>query len=395
MTAQNTQYSFGWVTKTFHWLTALLVITAIILGVTASRWGFDSQSAIETKVWLFSFHKTIGITAFTVAILRILWALTQTRPGLLNADEKSEAFLAETVHWLLYASLVLVPLTGWISHAATQGFAPIWWPFGQDLPFVPKSQEVFEITSMLHRFWEKILLVAILLHVAGAFKHHLIDKDATLRRMWFGKSESQATPHHHAILPPILAVLIFGGVAAYAGAKIVSEDAGDALAELIAEPSPWEKQGGSIDLTITQFGNKIEGEFSDWTSQITFEPNTTTGVAGSVFVSINTASLTLGSVTDQAKGAGFFETASFPQAIYEGPILLKDGAYSVDGMLTIKDIPHPLTLPFDLSLDGELATASGTIEVMRLNYGIGDTVPDEGTLGHGVDISITITAQRQ
>ena len=58
----------------------------------------------------------------------------------MNADQKLERFAAETVHWVLYGALVIVPLSGWISHAAAAGFAPIWWPFGQGLPLVPKAR---------------------------------------------------------------------------------------------------------------------------------------------------------------------------------------------------------------------------------------------------------------
>ena len=48
----------------------------------------------------------------------------------LHPDRKTETLLAEIVHWLLYGSLILVPLSGWIHHAATEGFAPIWCTYG-------------------------------------------------------------------------------------------------------------------------------------------------------------------------------------------------------------------------------------------------------------------------
>ena len=86
---------------------------------------------------------------------------------------------------MLYASLVLVPLTGWLHHAASEGFAPILWPFGQNLPFVPKSPAlVSEVTvrpalAVHYGLWPGPLV----LHIAGALKHHVVDKDSTLRRM--------------------------------------------------------------------------------------------------------------------------------------------------------------------------------------------------------------------
>jgi hypothetical protein len=79
--------------------------------------------------------------------------------------------------------MLIVPLSGWVHHAATTGFAPIWWPFGQSLPFVPVDATVAATAGAMHWLFTKILAASILLHVAGALKHHLIDRDATLRRM--------------------------------------------------------------------------------------------------------------------------------------------------------------------------------------------------------------------
>ena len=96
MALNNTDRAYGGVTKTFHWLTALLIFTAFPLGILAHDAPFDTSDELTRKALLFSLHKTVGVMAFLTALLRILWALTQTRPGLLNADHRLEAFAAET-----------------------------------------------------------------------------------------------------------------------------------------------------------------------------------------------------------------------------------------------------------------------------------------------------------
>ena len=55
---------------------------------------------------------------------------------------------------------MVVPLSGWIGHAATTGFAPIWWPFGQGLPFVPESETVAHLFAGIHEVFTKVLLGA-------------------------------------------------------------------------------------------------------------------------------------------------------------------------------------------------------------------------------------------
>lgn len=189
MALQNTPESYGSVARVLHWLTALLIFSLIPLGLLANRAPFTNDAEIAFKFWLFSMHKTLGVTLFTVALIRILWAVTQPKPEPLHPGRKAETFLADLVHWLLYGSLVLLPVTGWIEHASMPGYAPIWWPFGQSLPFVPDSYALGKACSALHRIFGKVLIGAILLHVAGAIKHQVIDRDATLRRMWSGRGD--------------------------------------------------------------------------------------------------------------------------------------------------------------------------------------------------------------
>jgi len=183
MSLTNTAQRYGGVTKTFHWATALLILTLIPLGWWANQMPYETAEQLADKAWMFSLHKTLGVAAFFVAVGRILWAVSQPKPGLLNADHKVESFLAELIHWMLYASLVIVPLSGWIGHAAAEGFAPIWWPFGQGLPVVPKDTGIEHFMAAVHWVATKVLIASLLLHIAGALKHHVIDRDATLRRM--------------------------------------------------------------------------------------------------------------------------------------------------------------------------------------------------------------------
>ena len=147
MSRTNTQTTYGSVTKTFHWLTALLILTAFPLGILANGAPFATGDEIAQKAWLFSLHKTVGVTTFFTALARILWAISQKKPAGLHSDNKLETFAAESVHWLLYISMLMVPLSGWLNHAASVGFAPILWPpflgpLGQSLPLVPKSEAV-------------------------------------------------------------------------------------------------------------------------------------------------------------------------------------------------------------------------------------------------------------
>ncbi|MDX8352232.1 cytochrome b/b6 domain-containing protein [Cognatiyoonia sp. IB215182] len=396
MAATNSTTTYGTVTKTFHWLTALLIITAIILGAVANRLPYETNDQLAFKAQLFSFHKTLGVLVFAVALARILWALGQPKPGSLHPERTLETKLAEMVHWLLYISLVAVPLTGWIHHAASAGFAPILLPIGQGLPLVPKDEGVSELFAGLHWVWSKIMVGAILLHIAGALKHQIVDKDATMRRMWFGNTEAPDVPANpKSLTAPITAVTIYAlatGGGAMAGLYTHHETV-DAAVALEEVSSDWRVTDGSLEITVTQFGSQVTGDFNEWTSAITFDPEAE-GVLGDVTTTIAIGSLELGSVTGQAMGADFFNVEAFPTATFTAEITRGDTDYVADGTLTIKDSTVPVTLPFKLTLEGGTAVMAGIVALDRRDFAIGNGVTDESNLGFGVGISINLTATR-
>ncbi|MCK0121659.1 cytochrome b/b6 domain-containing protein [Loktanella sp. F6476L] len=385
------------VTKSFHWLTALLILAIIPLGVIANGLPFETSDQLATKAFVFSLHKTLGVAVFFTALLRILWAVTQDKPGPLHPERKAETLLAEVIHWVLYISLVAVPLTGWIEHAATTGFAPIWWPFGQSLFFVPKSEALSHTFAGLHWMFGKLMVASILLHIAGALKHQIVDKDATLRRMWFGKGDAPTVaPHVTKAAPPLIAVIAFvaAGFAAY-GLGFLEKHDGPAVesAALEAVASEWAVQEGEIAITISQFGSAVTGNFADWTSDISFDP-APADVMGNVTTVISIGSLTLGSVTADAMKPDYFDVEAHPTATFTADIKPNGDSYIADGSVTIKGTTVPVQMPFDLVIDGETATMTGGLTLDRQAFNVGESQSDAASLGFDVEVAIALTATR-
>lgn len=409
MTLRNTAKRYGAVTKGFHWLMALLILAAIPLGLIASDLAQDlrnpdiaaTEATAARAALLFSLHKTIGVAIFFVALARILWALAQPRPGLINGDRPAEAMLAVCVHWLLYGSLVAVPLSGWVHHAATTGFAPIWWPFGQSLPFVPRDETVAHTAATLHYVLQWVLIGALTLHILGALKHHLIDRDATLRRMLPGHGGGEPTaaqPGHALPLLAALAVwtLTLGGAGALGWFAPKGQAPRAALAQV---QSDWQVTRGTLSIAISQMGSTVEGQFADWTADIAYsETPDADGRHGEVTVVVSIPSLTLGSVTDQAMGTEYLDAGARPRATFAAEIVASEATpngHVARGTLTIKGNAVPVEMPFALTLENGIATAEGHLTVDRRDFAIGAGTTDEGTLGYGVDIAFELTAERR
>jgi len=393
----NSRTRYGAVAKFLHWLTVLLVLSMIPLGIYANGLPFETGAELARKGWFFSLHKTVGIITLLVVLVRIGWALSQPKPGLLKTDKRVEVVLAQTVHWLLYASLVLVPVTGWISHAAAEGFAPIWGPIGQTLPLVPKSPELAHTAAALHIIFERVLAVSILLHVAGALKHHFIDRDDTLRRMLPVAIADPALPPQYKSRLPFAATLATYGAALAIGAGLglFAQPAGTLPAPILqATQSEWKVEEGHLSIVITQFGNQVEGAFGEWTAAIRFDPDFQRAQNGEVDVTVAIASLSLGSVTAQALGFDFFDAETYPTANFRARILPIIDGYQAEGVLRLKGVEQPVSFPFDMQLIDDQATMSGYVVLNRLNFGIGKNMPDETTLGFDVRVNVDLTARK-
>jgi len=392
---RNTVQSYGSVARALHWLTALLILSAIALGLYAEDLPRDTEAAAATLRTIYSAHKTIGVATFFVALIRILWAFSQPKPAPLHPERRLETFAAELVHWALYGAMLVMPASGWISHAAEAGFAPILWPFGQGLPFVPKSEAVAHSAILVHKLSSLVLYAAIALHVVGALKHALIDRDATLARMTRGTSAGPAVqPNGHAIPAPIAPIVLW---AAVIGTALLlppqtPEAAVSAPRTTANAESGWQVTQGSLGFSVTQMGSAVEGQLPAWTAAIDYDPETG---AGQVTVNIDTSALSLGSVTDQAKGADFFDTANHPDAVFTGTIARTEGAmHEATGTLTLRGVEVPLTLPFTLTLEGDIATMTGTVTLDRRAFGMGEAFPDESTVGFNVSVNVALTAVR-
>jgi cytochrome b561/polyisoprenoid-binding protein YceI len=399
----NSSESYGLVAQVLHWLTALLILTLLVLGVYMHDLPTNTPSEIDTKIWLYSLHKTLGILAFAAAIVRVIWALIQPSPYPLNSERKFESLLASTIHWVLYGSILLMPITGWLHHASLEGFAPIWWPFAQDLPFIPKDPELARFLGAAHEFTAFLLISSLVLHIAGAMKHVLIDRDQTLSRMlpWkkveisksLNESENKASSRLFA--GGIFVALLLALIASQMSFQKTSSQS-DAITRS-ASTSGWsvDYTKSSLNIEIIQNNNPVQGSFSEWQADVIFDPDALD--QASVEVRIKTASLILGGVTKDAISGNFLNVLEFPQAVFSSDKFFKvsDGKFQAVGDLTIAGITKPLILPFDLKIENGRAFMQSNVELQRLDYELGrQGYTTDGILGFAVKVNVMLEADK-
>lgn len=403
-----------------HWTIALLLLFQIGLG-----WALEDLPKGAVQFAGYQFHKSVGITILLLSVARLAVRLFKPRPAPVP-DGKAQMLLASAVHFLLYAVMIVGPLTGWIIVSTakvrlqTMLFGTLPWP---DLPV---GQGLHEPAEVLHGALGTVGIALIGLHVAGALYHHFKREDV------IGRMLPRAIRSHGAIgLAGFVAIALGAGalvcglflsfpaskapaaapdasasaiatdLASDAPVEVASEEPAAAASEAAAaaKASAWKlEKGGRLGFTAQYGAEAINGSFSRWDAMIVFDPEDLPG--SSIRASIDLASVESGDSQrdDMLRSDSFFGTAAHPTAQFVSSSIRETGSgrYVANGTLSLHGQRKPLALRFALKIDGDKATASGNATLQRLAFGVGEaewSATDQ--LKDAVDVTFSLKAVRQ
>lgn len=222
-----------------HWIIAALILYNLASGLLRP---FLPRG-------FFQFHVSSGLTILILTLVRIVWRLTHKPPPFLPM-KAWEAKLAHGVHFLLYAAMLLLPFSGWALISAnppagspgaafaeaqrakqappagqgtpgrmgpgrpgstgpgatspTRRGPPMLWglvripligavnDIGRTPEGVAEQREVHERIETAHMIGGWLMLLLLMLHVGGALKHQLADREPELGRMGIGRRPEDA-----------------------------------------------------------------------------------------------------------------------------------------------------------------------------------------------------------
>lgn len=189
MTMLNTNEEFGSVTKFFHWSIAILVFTQVII-VNIKQFFFQEEThRVAAGFLIGELHKPIGVLVLGLAVLGLIWHTLNRRPKLPPEIPGWQVASARLVHSLLYVLVITMALSG-IMMSAAAGYPVNFFHLGTITFGIGKDPDphVAEHLFNIHKTTASILIALISLHILAALKHHYVDKNNVLRRMWFGKN---------------------------------------------------------------------------------------------------------------------------------------------------------------------------------------------------------------
>lgn len=178
MRLRNSGEGYGAVSQMMHWFTVALVILAWLLGQFDDV--FPKGAARAAGLFV---HVSAGLAVIGILLLRLLWRFADPPPPIeqtIFGEWLDRA--GRLVHYVLYALLVVVPISGIVLQFARGDSLPLFGlteivsPWTRDRALARSVKEIHEVTA-------NALVILAAFHAAAAFVHHWVLRDRTLLRM--------------------------------------------------------------------------------------------------------------------------------------------------------------------------------------------------------------------
>jgi len=160
-----------WVSIGFHWATVLLLLVVFTLAL------FPGIVKGSTAV-----HMTLGLLFLIVIPARGIWRLFRATAPNRSNEPRLSRLAATSVHLLLYALLILIPLLGWV-YADARGIELS--PLGIEMPRLADFDRGYARSVYFWKKWAAYSLLGLIFcHASAAiFYHHFLKNDGVLRSM--------------------------------------------------------------------------------------------------------------------------------------------------------------------------------------------------------------------
>lgn len=351
----NTQYTR--IAASLHWLMAIAFILMIGSGLAFDR----IEMPQSLKFNMYQWHKSLGIILLCLFFIRIAWRFFHKPPALPSGLKKLDLIAAKFGHIGLYALMFLIPFSGWLMVSSspyglpTIIFGLFEWPH---FPIIGDKTVMNTISKNAHEYMGYGFIVLIGAHIAGTFKHLILEKINLLPRMW----------------PFIIALCVLPFA-------------------VQAKPYDVDYAQSTITFTGSHAGNPFKGTFEKWDAAINFDDKDLNNSTVSVTFDMKHAKTGNAMYDGTLPKDGWFHTSKYPTGSFTSTFFeKKDSGYKVTGDLSLRDITKPVS--FDFTLEGNTSTTmKAQFPIQRMDFGVGAQAdPNSEWVNNEIMININLVA---
>jgi cytochrome b561 len=174
----NTAFRYRGAQRVLHWAMAFIIICALGLGLYCSY----LKPGLPERQFLLEIHKSLGMTALALIILRIPTRAVYGEPLWRSTPAAHVRVGAHAAHMVLYVLMVLMPVTGYMTSGASGRSLP-WFGLFQWPNLMPADRGLGRLAAIVHHFGAYAFFAVLGLHLIAVAWHRLVKKDEVLSRM--------------------------------------------------------------------------------------------------------------------------------------------------------------------------------------------------------------------
>jgi cytochrome b561 len=171
------QAFYGGGARTFHWLTVALLLVIIPMGLIM---GDLPRGTLQNT--LFITHESLGLTVLALTLARFLWRLGHPPPQPSRDLNRLERMASGGVHVLLYAVLIITPVTGYLfvtlSDIDLSYFGIVHVP-----ALVAPDKPTGKLFGWIHVSLQWVIYALAAMHIGAAVHHYFFRRNDVLARM--------------------------------------------------------------------------------------------------------------------------------------------------------------------------------------------------------------------
>jgi cytochrome b561 len=178
----NTQDGYGALTKFFHWFIVGLFAFQFAAANIMLRIDFNETAFGLSQAAYYNWHKSIGLLALVVAVLRLLARKSGELPAWAPTLTIRERRFVHRAEQLFYTSMFVMPVSGFL-YVMAGGYGVILFGVWDLANPIGKHQSLAIVAKWTHILSSYAILLAFAGHVGLVLRHQVLLKDRLLHRM--------------------------------------------------------------------------------------------------------------------------------------------------------------------------------------------------------------------
>lgn len=156
-------------------------------------------------------------------------------------------------------------------------------------------------------------------------------------------------------------------------------------------PATWQSVQAlrQLEFIASYEGAEAPGQFGRFAVTTSFDPLSLATSSILVDVDITSASMGSAEIDEAIAQPVWFDSAAFPDARFRSEKIhvMHDSEYVAEGILMVKGVERPVTVPFRWHLDGQNAEMTESLTLSRVDFAIGSGEWEtDASIGHTVQV---------